>query len=285
MKCNVRVLMLMLLMCWASQSLAQPTRADLISKQLFKKVSVCTITDKFSNIDLTEDKHFDDGAKLIPQDYVAEAFPKASYDVDIQASIEAAKVDVITQPLHGKLVFTDGFYYRYTPNEGYVGNDKVEFLVTVENHNVKVSYHIKTVGTEITLSNFSKLFYKNCGKNSYRTSSSADGDNINITFRDLTGAAVGETTGEGANATITLDTNAAGYSWYEGGMFNMGDLSLNANFNSSLSPTLSQGARGLNDISNWLPTSNPNEWVARAGTAAEGKMDMLSVLLFATVKV
>ena len=32
-------------------------------------------------------------------------------------------------------------------------------------------------------------------------------------------------------------------------------------------------------MSNWLPTSNPNEWVARAGTDAAGKMDMLSVLL------
>lgn len=29
----------------------------------------------------------------------------------------------------------------------------------------------------------------------------------------------------------------------------------------------------------FLPTSNPNEWVARPGSAAEGKMDMLTVLL------
>ena len=29
----------------------------------------------------------------------------------------------------------------------------------------------------------------------------------------------------------------------------------------------------------WLPTSNPNEWVAKVGSAAYGKMDMLSVLL------
>lgn len=100
-----------------------------------------------------------------------------------------------------------------------------------------------------------------------------------ITFRDLTGAAVGETTGEGANASITLDTDAAGHGWYEGGMFSFGGLGLDANFNSSLSPTLSQGERGLNDSSNWLPTSNPNEWVARADTAAASKMDMLSVLL------
>jgi hypothetical protein len=33
------------------------------------------------------------------------------------------------------------------------------------------------------------------------------------------------------------------------------------------------------DNSEFLPTSNPNEWVAKAGSEAAGKMDMLSVLL------
>ena len=39
-----------------------------------------------------------------------------------------------------------------------------------------------------------------------------------ITFANLTGAAVGETTGTGTNATITLDTDAAGHGWYIGGL-------------------------------------------------------------------
>ena len=169
MKFKVSAMMLVLLPCWAVQSLAQPT----LAKQLFKKLSICRITNQFSNIDFSRDKHFPDGAKIIPQDYVGEAFPEAKYNVDIQASLEAAKVAVITQPLHGKLVVTDGFYYRYTPDDGYVGKDLVVFSVTVEDRKVKLNYHIKAIGTEITLSNFSKLFYKNCGKNSYRTSSSA----------------------------------------------------------------------------------------------------------------
>jgi VCBS repeat-containing protein len=50
-----------------------------------------------------------------------------------------------------------------------------------------------------------------------------------------------------------LDTNAAGYNWF-------------------IDPTPA-------DNSEFLPTSNPNEWVAKAGSDAAGKMDMLSVLL------
>jgi Matrixin len=74
-----------------------------------------------------------------------------------------------------------------------------------------------------------------------------------VTFTNLTGAAVGETKGDGSNATITLDTDAAGHGWYI-----------------DYTPYLNE---------DFLPTSNPNEWVAKAGSDAAGKMDMLSVLL------
>jgi hypothetical protein len=50
-----------------------------------------------------------------------------------------------------------------------------------------------------------------------------------------------------------LDSNAAGYNWFI-----------------DTTPAAD---------SEFLPTSNPNEWVAKAGSAAAGKMDMLSVLL------
>ena len=70
---------------------------------------------------------------------------------------------------------------------------------------------------------------------------------------NLPGAAVGETVGTGNAATITLDTNAAGHSWF-------------------IDATPS-------DNSEYLPTSDANVWIAKAGSTAEGKMDMLSVLL------
>nr|WP_315483141.1 matrixin family metalloprotease [uncultured Undibacterium sp.] len=72
-------------------------------------------------------------------------------------------------------------------------------------------------------------------------------------FSDLTGSAVGETKGQGLNAQITLDTNAAGHGWF------IDDTPDN------------------ND--EFLLTSDPEVWIAKAVTAAAGKMDMLSVLL------
>jgi hypothetical protein len=72
---------------------------------------------------------------------------------------------------------------------------------------------------------------------------------ITLNIADLPGGAVGQTTG----TSITLDTNAAGYGWYV-------DPNPAAN-------------------TDFLPTSNPDVWMAKAGSAAAGKMDMLSVLL------
>ena len=75
-----------------------------------------------------------------------------------------------------------------------------------------------------------------------------------VGFQDLAGSAVGNTVGEGPTAQITLDTTAAGHGWY-------------------IDPT------PLDNTDDYLPTSNPNLWQAKAGTGAAGKMDMLSALL------
>jgi Matrixin len=73
-------------------------------------------------------------------------------------------------------------------------------------------------------------------------------------FTDLPATALGQTVGEGATAAITLDTNAAGHGWY-------------------IDPT------PLDNSDDYLPTSDASVWQAKAGSAAAGKMDMLSVLL------
>ena len=73
-------------------------------------------------------------------------------------------------------------------------------------------------------------------------------------FTDLPATALGQTTGEGTSAQITLDQNAAGHGWYT-------------------EPT------ALDSSDDYLPTSNPEVWQAKAASAAAGKMDMLSVLL------
>ena len=76
---------------------------------------------------------------------------------------------------------------------------------------------------------------------------------ISMTISDLTGSTLGQTTGLGNTAQITLDSNAAGHGWFI------------------------DSTPGSNE--EFLPTSNPDVWLAKAGSAADGKMDMLSVLL------
>jgi len=75
------------------------------------------------------------------------------------------------------------------------------------------------------------------------------GDSGLFALANLSGTAVGQTTG----SVITVDDNAAGHGWYI-----------------DYTPYLNE---------EYLPTSNPNEWIARPGSEAEGKMDLLSVLL------
>ena len=70
----------------------------------------------------------------------------------------------------------------------------------------------------------------------------------------LSPGALGQTTGEGESAEITLDPTAAGHGWY-------------------LDPT------PLKNDDDFLPTADANVWLARPGSEAEGKMDLLSVLL------
>lgn len=74
-------------------------------------------------------------------------------------------------------------------------------------------------------------------------------DSVSVNIAALLGGAIGQITG----TNITLDDNAAGYNWF-------------------IDSTPA-------DNSEFLPTSNPYEWVAKAGSDAAGKMDMLSVLL------
>jgi VCBS repeat-containing protein len=76
-----------------------------------------------------------------------------------------------------------------------------------------------------------------------------DTSGINLTIADLAGSTLGQTFG----TNVALDNTAAGHNWFI-----------------DTTP---------GDNSEFLPTSNPNEWVAKEGSAAAGKMDMLSVLL------
>lgn len=74
-----------------------------------------------------------------------------------------------------------------------------------------------------------------------------------LTFANLSSSSLGEALGTGSTAQITLDTDAAGHGWFI-----------------DYTPCLSE---------EYLPTSDPLEWIAKPGSEAEGKMDLLTVLL------
>ncbi len=142
--------------------------------------------------------------------------------------------------------------FQYTPEPNYFGKDKATFMAEFEGKRYKIILDIHVVtkvdeGDNPTTTCPPPKLIKVNGK-PVSGSSGYDFGSVSVTFADLTGGALGQTTG----SSITLDTTAAGNGWFI-----------------DTTP---------GDNSEYLPTSNPNEWVAKAGSAA-GKMDMLSVLL------
>ncbi|NOT98045.1 MAG: matrixin family metalloprotease, partial [Sideroxydans sp.] len=220
------------------------------------------------------------------------SMPKGQSAKVLTALELSAKATVLQQPKYGTLSDTakrdvsapEPNLYFYNPKSGYMGKDQVIFLVEVGEYKIRLIYNIYPVaGSPENPEAIARL----CGKRgqNYKIAAASDQSisgliaaqlsgqlatsGITLNFADLTGGALGQTTG----SSITLDTTAAGNNWY-------------------IDTTPS-------DNSEYLPTSNPNEWVAKAGSAdattshstklannasqvagyAAGKMDMLSVLL------
>ena len=145
--------------------------------------------------------------------------------------------------------------FHYDPTPDYIGNDRAVFLAEFEGkvYKIVLELKVKLIVNENNPTCFEPTLIK---VTKPKPSSGATGSgtgydlaSVSVTFADLAGAALGQTNANG----ITLDTNAAGNGWFI------------------------DTTPGLNE--EFLPTSNPNEWVAKAGSAAAGKMDMLSVLL------
>ena len=142
--------------------------------------------------------------------------------------------------------------FHYDPEYEYVGSDRAVFMAEYQGvrYKIVVDLHVfKTVGendpsaTSCPPPKLIKVNKPASGNSGY------DLNSISVTLGALEGGALGQTDFSG----ITLDTNASGYGWF-------------------IDTTPGQNEE-------FLPTSNPNEWVAKAGSAAAGKMDMLSVLL------
>jgi hypothetical protein len=170
-------------------------------------------------------------------------------------NIASIKITLLEGTKHGK-IFAEVdnerlTSYHYDPESEYLGNDKAVFMAEFEGKHYKIVVDIKVlyiVDESTSQCGQPQLIKVNKPASGFSGFDSGYGLNsVSVTFADLPNAAVGQTTG----STITLDTNAAGNGWF-------------------IDTTPS-------DNSEFLPTSNPNEWVAKAVSAAAGKMDMLSV--------
>jgi hypothetical protein len=236
------------------------------------------------------------------------AYYLRSYENKSVAGSAPGTIAILEQPKHGILRLVTqadvgtilpsggdsvdpaaGLYF-YLPENGYVGDDKAAFLVEIAGVKIKVIYFLQAIeggtlgntgveeacaktGTEWKIStiidangnstitaihSYSPLALSNTQTLDmdvlapWLGTLQLDGylsSGLDVTTAPLATGAVGQTTGN----TITLDNNANGYGWYI-----------------DLTP-------GLNE--EFLPTSNPYEWVAKPGSEAEGKMDLLTVLL------
>jgi hypothetical protein len=201
--------------------------------------------------------------------------------LDLMEWDNSFQITLLRAPEHGK--FVNG-YGEYLPNRDYIGKDRVDLLVEGRDDKgrpiaLTLRYYINVLPREelhkiSAEKGYSKALKKYCGATEFhwRISESQSlpntlpgqtGDsslsalltgaqNVFAGLADLTGAAVAQTTGTGSNAQITFDADAAGHGWYI-----------------DYTPYLNE---------EYLPTSNPYEWMARPGSDAEGKMDLLSVL-------
>ena len=257
-------------------------------------VGVCKLVPNYDGVTIGGDHHLSPAAAAINYlwDYEYKANDKSKAEQDKIRELllpleEFAKITILKQPQHGSLI-VDGGVYAFSPESGYYGKDRVTIQVQLGSYKVRLNYHLaivagyyseedidKTCGTKGVMWRVKPV--NNSDLMSVPTSFRLYNDlATSLAIRDLTGAAVGETVGEGVNATITLDTDAAGHGWYIGGLTTE-DRGRNLSTPSSIFNPLSSVFSPPS--SDWLPTSNPNEWVAKAGTDAAGKMDMLSVLL------
>ena len=147
-----------------------------------------------------------------------------------------AKVQILQAPNNGTLTpistlisIADATGYRYQSNPNYAGQDSFVLLVTDDQrHEVKLQYYLgvenpeetvppyhytpKECKDKLTFWQISTALTSDLGKLIWNYSLGIS--SVPISFTNLPNSALGQSTGNGSNATITLDTNAAGYGWY-----------------------------------------------------------------------
>jgi hypothetical protein len=215
-----------------------------------RDVTLCVISS-----DKTGNQYFSylirDIVELLPE----KDRPKMHSEITDASKLAGTKI--IRQPKHGQ-VELDGTRLTYTPHEGFEGKDRFAIQTVYKGQQFTLRYQVDVTFDDPSWNggdedcNAPPFKYPDLTNWYNATSLYAllTGAKDALTgFADLSGSALGSTTGN----KITLDTDAAGHNWF-------------------IDATPYQNEE-------WLLTSNPNEWVAKPGSEAEGKMDLLSVLL------
>ncbi len=137
----------------------------------------------------------------------------------------------------------------YHPNPDFRGKDRATLLVEIARYKIQVEYYLRVGMSDCPNDVTSWKISSTSAMNAIpvevvQSGFTPDLSRIMLCFGELAGQALGETSG----TDITLDSDAAGHDWY----FDW---------------------QGTGD--DWLPTSNPHEWMASPGS----RMDFLSVFL------
>ena len=169
---------------------------------------------------------------------------------------------LIEQPTKGSLIQSTAPGARagdYIYNIERLGQDHVRYViengmgkkvdVTVNFRNVRFAPEEGSISDSNTINVLSEQLPDYLEHSSSNVENFLEIGAISLAFDNLSGSKVGEILG----SNVTLDFTAGGHGWFI------------------------DATPGENE--EFLPTSNPNVWVARPGSAAEGKMDMLSVLM------
>jgi hypothetical protein len=160
-----------------------------------------------------ETEHTRDGS-ISPFGGIHPAYMLRNYLASVGSNVkpEDIKVTLLSAPQHGKL---NG--YLYDPAPGYLGDDRATFMAEYKGKHYKIIVTIKVlvaVDENSPTCPSPELIKVNKNKKAISDASPYQLNSFTVTFGDLPGGAVGQTTGEGANTSITLDSTAAGHGWY-----------------------------------------------------------------------
>ena len=267
---------------FATDQISYPTIVVAESKQSqpVEKIGVCQPIPNYDEMQMTLDHRVSPALYTVM--YLSDVDPTyRGISLETMGSlVRAAKVEVLTNPKFGNLIETVPNFpapipntYYFSPKLGHMGKDQATFRVEVGDRKFSVLVNFYPIeemvndSTEQEVCGKKGSFYKlaayglsealqrGAGDIAKFVTAMWSGDTQPVSFAaaELEGPTVARVFDNGGNSSIALDVDAAGHGWFI-----------------DLTPEKAK---------EFLPTADKDVLVAKPGSAAEGKMDMLSVLL------